>query len=291
MRCTLFAWLAAYLGAAQIRRPFHGRVLLQFNATCLSEGGIVRAFGRRLAPLRDDPMAISLERGGVLPIPETLSVLEHVRALASGVISTRKRRRLAVERRGSSPLVGFSYLPNLDLMIIDNPFLDLEEILTVARSIPCVALGPQLDQTWDPPKTYATKTPDSLKAMLAKHTTTVPLSDKAVKDFLGLDGGKSAHALGAWQMTLPMDPLLPQQWHLFGPAQRVPFGANVVEAWGLLGLKAKRGLAESNIHEVSYGDFIGSVPGIAVGIVDAGCSRNPDLVRKFWRNPNSPACQ
>eukprot|EP01055_Gregarina_sp_Pseudo9_P001155 Gregarina_sp_Pseudo_9__1154@NODE_175_length_3827_cov_30_686114_g161_i0_p1_GENE_NODE_175_length_3827_cov_30_686114_g161_i0NODE_175_length_3827_cov_30_686114_g161_i0_p1_ORF_typecomplete_len810_score103_96Peptidase_S8/PF00082_22/6_7e55p25alpha/PF05517_12/23p25alpha/PF05517_12/45_NODE_175_length_3827_cov_30_686114_g161_i013163745 len=210
-------------------------------------------------------------------------------------------------------------LTTLDIRIIENPFME-RHLLAMAHMLPCIALHPEPDRTKDtvdvkPPSKMSAKPLRFLQASQrretkpgllpvelepsAKSSSSAEFRSSNKTDFFGLFKKRESRAgstsSSEYYLAVPNDVSFDAQWYLRGEAQGEKFGAQVVDGWSAmlrdLYLNHTAGSDSSSVINLDFADLKNVPYGMTVGVLDSGCSRNPDLVNQFWRNPNDPTCK
>lgn len=202
------------------------------------------------------------------------SVLSDVLTAASSVLDQKFRSNgTDIRRLRSSPVlpaVSFEYLPAVEILIVHNPHLDLDEIVSLSRRVPCVSLGPTLevhrpvsesvplsvgpsvrnlqDFTSDPHPVF-TGHRRSLEAQQFLHTEGAHLAaDSLTHNASSMEGQQQE----PMRFQLPTDPLLNRQWYLFGPSQNIQYGIDLIDTWALVALSRRRTIIHTYNHIQTY---------------------------------------
>lgn len=119
-------------------------------------------------------------------------------------------------------------------------------------------------------------------------------------DFFGLfkKQQKSGAASNAeYYLAVPNDVSFDAQWYLRGEAQSEKYGAQIIDGWSAMlrdlyvNKTNTKNTDPSTLVKLDFADLKNVSYGMTVAVLDSGCSRNPDLVNQFWRNPSDSTCK
>lgn len=202
MRKIVLLLLGSSMGSLQVHYSPR-KWLLKFDEDCLAGISVVNK-----TQSYDDSISVQ----GDVPSAPARVLLAKIQQKAS---------------KGSSKF-SFQYLGNLKLFLIGNPHLSMEEAKSVFKDIPCLDYFPRPDRFWGQGQRSTTQ---QHKNQYARRLQQLDQPDFVVLDPFIMAAATNRQMKSQFVFSLPSDPLIRTQWHLFGPAQGVPYGIGAIDAW------------------------------------------------------------